>query len=199
MKVLLKNSRISFADGLFNAGKPKGIDTAVAKFGSDFLIDDKTSVYCQLDGKWTKTTMDEVLLSIANDTWKGKGKEILKSLNADKKCYRDGSARVDESGVVRSGYEGVMYVSAKNKVRPEVVDKDKSPLVQGDGKPYSGCRVNVYFDVYAMTDATKKGVHAALKAVQFAGDDEAFGGGTVSGSAEMAFEDLSVEVDDLTN
>lgn len=197
MKILLKNARISFADGLFNAGTPKGVPNATPKFGSDFIIDPKTSVFKQVEGKWLATTMDKVILEMANDAWKGKGQAMLDSLNADKKCYRNGNARVDESGSIRSGYEGTMYVSAKNKVRPEVVDKDMSPLVQEDGKPYSGCRVNVSFDIYVLTDATKKGVHATLKAVQFAGDDESFGGGVTAGAAAASFEDISVEAEDL--
>lgn len=192
MLVKLQNARLSFANGLFNATALE--PTQVAKFGADFLLTPDTTVYKKVDSAWVKTTMEDVLLEVANGTWKGKGKQMLESLEASKKCLRDGSGRVNKSGEVYAGYEGLKYVSAKTKTRPEIIDERKAPIAEQDGKIYSGCYVNVSFDVYGLADPKKKGVHSSLRAVQFCKDGPAFGAGTVAG-AKDDFEELEVSAD----
>jgi hypothetical protein len=71
----------------------------------------------------------------------------------------------------------MVYVSARNKARPVVIDKDKSPLTQADGKPYAGCYVNVSLDVWAQSNQYGKRINAKLLAVQFDKDGDAFSGG----------------------
>ena len=63
------------------------------------------------------------------------------------------------------------------KARPRVLDRDKSPLTQSDGRPYSGCYVNVSIDIWAQDNKFGKRVNAKLLAVQFHADGEAFSGG----------------------
>ena len=43
----------------------------------------------------------------------------------------------------------MLFVSARNALRPLVVDVDKSPLTAQDGKPYSGCYVNASLELWA--------------------------------------------------
>jgi hypothetical protein len=84
---------------------------------------------------------------------------------------------LDKAGEVRNGYADMSYITARNKVRPIVVDRDKTPLIEADGKPYGGCYVNVSVDVYAMDKpGMGKSVNATLLAVQFVEDGESFGG-----------------------
>ena len=87
------------------------------------------------------------------------------------------------------GFPGNFFVTARNKSRPLVIDRDKSPLTEADGRPYSGSYVNVILDVWAQDNSWGKRVNATLKGVQFSKDGEAF-----SGSAPASidsFDDVS--------
>ena len=191
MKLFLEGARLSFARGLFVAEAMEEGQTK--KFGADFIIEPTTKVYkvALVDGKTVRTPIDmpTAMIETANETWKGKGKEMLAALESSKKCYRNGDARMTPTGEVRQGYAGHYYLAAKNATRPTVLDKDKTPLTEQDGKPYSGCYVNVSVEIYGMSDMKKKGVHASLKGVQFHSDGESFGGSSAASADE--FDDLS--------
>ncbi|MBK6587896.1 MAG: DUF2815 family protein [Acidobacteria bacterium] len=190
MKLFIEGARLSFAHQLFNAEAMEEGQTK--KFGADFILEETTKVYkvTSVDGKNVRTpiTAAAAMIEVANETWKGKGKEMLAALESSKKCLRNGDARLSSSGEVYVGYEGKLYFSAKNATRPTILDKDKTPLTEADGKPYSGCYVNASIEIYGMSDMKKKGVHASLKGVQFHSDGESFGGGGVASPDE--FDDL---------
>jgi hypothetical protein len=192
MKVRLNNVRIAFAHGLFTASALE--ENQTPKFGADFILTPGHSVQKEvIEGdtkKWVPTKMSEVLLALADEGWKGKGKTALEGLETSKKCLRPGNTKTNKSGDVYDGFSDLWYVAAKNKARPDVRDANKAVLTEKDGKPYSGCYVNAIIDVYCMTDPKKKGVHAALKGVQFVRDGDAFGGGGVA--SEDDYDDLSV-------
>ena len=106
-----------------------------------------------------------------------------------KVCLRDGDLKPD-----LEGYPGNFTISMRGKVRPTIVGKNKEILVEADGKPYSGCYVNLIFDLFAYTTSAK-GVAAGLKGVQFRADGDAF-----SGSAPASvddFENMADTGDDL--
>jgi hypothetical protein len=190
MKLRLRKVRVSFADGLFTAKAMEPGQTP--KFGADFLLVPGSEVFAvALDGKATKIEPTQALVQVANETWKGRGVEMLQALEASKKCLRDGNKRMTKSGEPYTDYEGLLYFSAKNKRAPELFDIDgKTRITSDNGRIYSGCYVTAIIDVYGLADPKKKGVHASLLAVQFTGDGDAFAG---SGSRADAsdFEDLS--------
>lgn len=82
-----------------------------------------------------------------------------------------------------AGYdESVMVVSANanpeaGNPRPTIVDRDRSPLTAGDGKPYAGCYVNMLVSFWAQDNQYGKRINAQLLGVQFLRDGDAFGGG----------------------
>lgn len=176
MKIHLNNVRISFANGLFKASST--VEGGPLKYGADFLLTPGHEVYIvNPDGSKKKSTMKDVELAVATETWKANGAKMLASLEASKRAHRDGDQRMKKDGTPYEGYEGLWYVTAKNTARPLVIDADKTPLTEADGKPYSGCYVNAIIEVYGNAAPTKKGVFAALKGVQFVRDGDAFGGG----------------------
>lgn len=196
MKVRLENVRLAFAHQLFTASAMEEGQTL--KYGVDSILEAGSVVKKFVPegdspkvGKWVSTTMAAVILEVANEAMKGKGEAWLKTLENSKKCHRNGDLRVNKSGDVYDGYEDHWYVTAKNKVRPTILNRDKSPIEEKDGVIYSGCYANVTIDVYAMTDPKKKGVHAALKGVQFVKDGDAFGGGAPASPDD--FDDLGVD------
>ena len=91
-----------------------------------------------------------------------------------------------------------MIVSTRSYQRPSVFGSDKSPLTEADGKIYSGCFVNVSFDIWAQTYNGVPRINAQLRGVQFAKDGDAFSGGQAASADE--FDDVSdvggVEEDD---
>lgn len=195
IKVRLQNVRLAFAQQLF---VPSSVEEGKdPKYGCDsLLVPGHTVVKAVVEGsgenaktKWVTSDMKSILLEVANDAMKGKGQAWLDALENSKRCYRDGSLRVTKSGDQYEGYEGIWYVAAKNKARPLIVDVNKTPLTQADGKPYSGCYANVLIEVYAITDPKRKGVHASIKGVQFVKDGDAFGGGAPASPDE--FDELS--------
>lgn len=195
--VRLKNVRLAFAHQLFT---PSAFEEGqIKKFGCDAIlvpgsgVEKKTGVDEAGRATWAPTTMEAVLLEVANEVTKGKGATWLAGLENSKKCYRNGDLRTTPGGDVYDGYEGCWYVTAKNKARPTLLDERKRPLTEADGKPYSGCYATVTVDVYPMTEAKKKGVHGALKGVQFLRDGDAFGGGGVASPDD--FEDVTEGAD----
>lgn len=186
MKLRLNNVRLGFAQQLFT---PSAVEEGKEpKYGCDSLLVAGSSVQKAVVGgtkeapavTWHPTTMPDALLEVANEAMKGKGKPWLDALENSKRCHRNGDSRVTRGGDPYEGYEGVWYVAAKSKARPLIIDANKAPLTAADGKPYSGCYANVVIEIYAMVDPKKKGVHAAIKSVQFVKDGDAFGGGAPS-------------------
>lgn len=106
-------------------------------------------------------------------------------------CFQDGdyrSANADKPSTYEA-YAGMFALSANNKARPSIFDQDgRTPLVEQDGKPYAGCYVNAFVDVYAYNNGGW-GVSAGLGGVQFLRDGDSFGG-TARVAAGM-FDDMS--------
>lgn len=196
MKLMIQNARVSFANGLYKASAFEA--GQAEKFGADFILTDKTTVLeVRADGTKVKTTLKAAELAVANEAWKGKGASMLEDLEASKKAYRNGNKRKNKNGEVYEGYEGNWYITAKNTQRPTLLDKARQPVTEEDGIIYSGCFVNVSIDLYANTKPATKGVFAALKGVQFAGDGEAFGGGGTARADEFDEVTEGADADDI--
>lgn len=168
MKIFLKKVRGSYMN-LFEARSYEGSEP---RYSASYIMPpDHPSV----------AEIKNAITVVAKDKWGAKADAILKQLTAaGKTCLRDGDTKGGD------GYEGNLFVSASSKKRPQVVDKDgKTPLTNDDGKPYSGCYVNAYIEIWAMDNQFGKRICASLGAVQFHGDGEAFGsGGSVGGEFE---------------
>lgn len=130
--------------------------------------------------------INKAITLAANEKWGAKGPETLALLRKTLKiCLHDG----DEKPAYE-GFAGNHFISASNKVRPHIVDRNKNPLVPVDGRPYAGCYVNAVIDIWAQENTYGKRINASLMGVQFLRDGDAFGGGAPA--AEEDFEDLTV-------
>lgn len=176
MKVNLKNVRLSFPD-LFTPRPFKPGDEP--KYKATFLI--------AKDDPQIKA-IEDAIKAVATEKWKNKADSVLKSIrgNPNKFCFQDGDTKDYD------GYEGMMAVTAGNKARPTVIDRDKSPLTQEDGKPYAGCYVNASIEFFTY-DNSGNGISASLRGVQFVKDGDSFGGGGVAKTDE--FDDLGADAD----
>lgn len=176
MKVKLTNVRLSFP-ALFTPEAFKPGDAP--KFKATFLIEKGSELDRQVQA---------AILETAKAKWNAKGAQIVAGIkgNPNKFCYQDGDTKSYD------GYQGMMALAAGSKVRPLVLDKDKSPLSEADGKPYAGCYVNATVEFFAYENSGN-GISAQVLGVQFFADGDSFGGGSV-GSVDD-FDDLAVDSD----
>ena len=162
-ELMLKNVRLAFADALFEA-KAGGDGQGKPAFSCTFIMPkDHPSV----------ASIKAAMKAAAEDKWGAKAPDILKALIAGGKvCLRNGEEKAQYEG-----FDGNLYVSARSPTRPLIIDTDRSPLTQADGKPYSGCFVNAKIAVWAQDNKFGKRLNAQLQGVQFYKDGDAFGGG----------------------
>lgn len=181
MELKLANVRLSFpalfTPEAFQPGDPP-------KFKATFLVEKGSALH---------TKIDAAILATAREKWGAKAEKLVAGMrgNPNKFCFQDGD------GKAYDGYEGMMALSAKNSVRPLVLDANKSPLQEADGRPYAGCYVNAILDLFAYEN-TGAGISASLKGVQFLRDGDSFTGG--GAASEDDFEDVTAgaTADDLT-
>ena len=174
--MLISNIRISFPDLFTARAQAEGSEP---KFACTFLVE---------PGSAQETAINNEILRVVESKWPGKGAQIIKQISGNNMrfCFRP----ADEKDY--QGFEGMRFFKASSKVRPTIIDRDRSPLTQEDGKPYAGCYVNAIVDFYAY-DNNGKGVGCALKGIQFFKDGDAFAGGGVARPDD--FEDLGFEND----
>lgn len=181
MKVKLTNVRLAFPV-LFEAKTVNGEGTPA--FSASFLLDPADPQV---------KALNQAIEQVAKDKWGAKAEAILKQMRAqDKVTLHDGGLKAN-----CGGFPGNLYVSARSATRPLVIDKDKSPLTEQDGKPYAGCFVNASIELWPQDNNYGKRVNAGLRGVQFFRDGDAFAGG--GAASEDEFDDISsgATADDL--
>lgn len=180
MKIKLTNVRLSFPS-LWKAEPFKPGDQP--KFKATFLIEKGSEQHKQVEA---------AILEVLKLKVGAKAESVLKQIrnNPNKFCYQDGDTKS------YTGYEGMMALAAKNAMRPLVIDRDRSPLTEADGKPYAGCYVNASVEFFAY-DNSGVGVSASVQGVQFVKDGDRFAGG--SSADESDFDEITdgADADDL--
>lgn len=169
MKIMLKNVRLSFPC----LWEPRDFNGEGKKtFSASFIMkkDDENVAMLR-----------KSMMQVAQEKWKDKAMAVAKALKAgDKIPLHDGDAKADIDG-----YAGMMYLNARAQVRPLVIDRDRSPLSESDGKPYGGCYVNASIELWAQDNQFGKRINATLRGVQFVKDGEAFAGASSADASEF--------------
>lgn len=177
MKLILKNVRLAFPVLWTPEPFPEG-DDPTPYYSASFLIPKTDPMVAEINA---------VIKATAVEKWGAKADTMLKSAKANNKLFlKDGDLKTYD------GFEGMYYVSARTKVRPRILDRQKTPLAESDGKPYAGCVVLAILGTYGY-DKGSIGVGAGLQGIQFVRDGDAFGGARAA--SEEEFEDLGVEED----
>lgn len=173
MKLKLNDVRIAFPV-LF---EPKTVNgEGKPAFSSSFLLDPADAQV---------KAINAAIGQVAKEKWGTKADAILKQMRAqDKVCLHDGDLKSNYDG-----FPGMLYVSARAATRPLVIDRDKSPLAESDGRPYAGCYVNCSIELWAQDNNYGKRVNASLRGVQFFRDGDAFAGGAPA--SEDEFDDVA--------
>jgi hypothetical protein len=181
MKLKLNNVRLAFPQ-LFEAKTVNGEGDPA--FSATFLIDPADPQVAAIN---------KAIDAVAAEKWGAKAPATLQQLRkADKVCLHDGDLKA-----TYDGFPGNLFVSARNKLRPTVLNADKTPLVAADGKPYAGCYVNAMLELWPQENNYGKRINATLMGVQFYRDGDSFTGGGVASDSD--FDDVTVgaTADDL--
>lgn len=173
-EIILKNVRISYPFIFEKYVNPQG---EIGKYQCSLLLDKKDTQ--------TKRILDEAI-----EQCKKENNGVIKDRRVDEAhCFlKDGDNLDGEEN------QGVWVIKAKNNRRPKVVNRDRSPIVEGDDIIYGGCYVYANISLWFSNHPTGgRQILANLHGVQFAKDGVKFGDGVV----ECEFEDITNEFDDI--
>jgi hypothetical protein len=191
VKIRLIDWRLAFPN-LFKATAPQG--GGEIAFSASFIAPPtrmKVTKFVAKGQPYAATTIDAVLLAVANEKWGAKGPAMLKALKAaDKICLHNGDSKADYEG-----FPGNMFISARSKVRPSTMDGQKNEIGEQDGLLLSGYYVDAVLDIWAQENSFGKRINAQLKGVQFRRKGDVFSGGGAP-AEDDDFDEISVEGDE---
>lgn len=167
--ITLKNVRLSFPN-LWTA--KAFMEGQTPKFNANFLLDKDTDA-AQIAN--LKKEMKKAVVATFGD-------KIPATLQS---CLGDGASKAYD------GYENTMYISASNRNRPTVIDRDRTPIVEEDAKIYAGCYVNAAISLWCLNQPFGKRICSNLEAIQFVKDGEPFG--SPRPDVNNVFADISAE------
>lgn len=167
-KINIKNARLSFPS-IFRKATFQGVEAN--KYEATFLLDkdkdaDQIAVIEKAIEKFKTETFGE-----------GKAPKSLKLTG-----FMDGDTKDYD------GYANKMALKATTSRRTVVIDRDKTPLVEDDGRPYAGCYVNAIVSPWFSDHPTGgKQILFNLEGIQFYKDGEPFGDSSISVDAFDVF------------
>jgi hypothetical protein len=190
-KIALKSVRLSFArlfvPKAFSEGQQE-------RYEGSFLLDPSDKSHAAIIAK-----IVEYANGLIGVKWEGEapaGLECCFQYADGEEPIELGKNRLKWRGKPKTydGYEGMFVISSANTTRPTVVDRDRTPLTEADGKPYSGAYVNGSITLWVQDNKYGQRINANLRAVQFVKDGEAFG--VRPADAEEEFDVLDGDDDD---
>lgn len=155
---------------------------------------DKNGMYsCSLlIPKSDTKTINAVKKAIEAAIIDGKSKLQNKDGSINRKTLKLPLRDADEEGKT-GDYEGMMFLNAKSKRRPQVVDRHKEMLYEAE-EIYSGCYCNVMVNFYAFAMEGNKGIGAGLGNIQKVRDGEKLGYG--GSTAAEDFDEFEEEIEE---
>lgn len=130
-------------------------------------------------------TIEKIKTAIKAAIEEGKSK-LAKAGGGIPKNLKQPLRDADEEGMEDPSYEGMMFINATSRTRPQIVDRKVQPITDPE-EIYSGCYCNVSVNFYAFNVGPNRGIAAGLNNIQKVKDGERFAGGP---SAEDDFEAL---------
>jgi hypothetical protein len=130
---------------------------------------------------------------MAMEKWKEHANTVMTMIQQDRKsrCFGMGEEKINKKTFQPyDGYPGMMFISAGRDTPPQIIQADGTPVdpantmayQQLTRKMYGGCRVNAAVKPWVQENEHGRGIRCDLIALQFAGDDTAFGEGNIDAS-----------------
>lgn len=131
--------------------------------------------------------------AMALEKWKEHAQTVMGMIQQDRKsrCFGMGEEKINKKTFQPyDGYPGMFFISAGRDTPPQIIQADGTPVdpantmayQQLTRKMYGGCRVNAAVKPWLQENTHGRGIRCDLIALQFAGDDTAFGEGNVDAS-----------------
>jgi len=167
-KINIKNARLSFPS-LFRKSVFQGVESK--KYEATFLLDKDTDAD-QIDA--IHQAIEKFKIETFGEDKAPKSLKLTGFMDGDSKDY--------------DGYANKMGLKATTSRRTVVIDRDKTPLVEDDGRPYAGCYVNAIVSPWFSDHPTGgKQILFNLEGVQFYKDGAPFGDSSISVDAFDVF------------
>lgn len=194
MEIFVNDVRLAFTDLRKRGLPPKDKPDEPGKYGCQGILDENSPAHI---------AVRDAMIAVAKAKWPDNWQNIIRSLPKDKKCLRKGDENLDQKGNIRNGFEGKLYLVAKNaEAVPLIAPIAKKPdgswnlLPPESGKPFAGCYANLKVDIYA-SNKFGNAIYATLMAVQFVRDGDSFGGGVVA--SPDGFGDVAGAVEEFSS
>jgi hypothetical protein len=157
---------------------------------------ERTSYNCELimpeDHAGFKQFMQKYA-EMALTKWAEHANQVMQIIQNDRKlrCFGRGEEKVNQKTFQPyDGYAGNFYITCGRETPPQMIQLDGSAIDPNNTmayqqlarKMYGGCRINAAVKPWLQENKHGRGVRCDLVAVQFAGDDKAFGEGAVDAS-----------------
>jgi uncharacterized membrane protein YgcG len=160
IEVYIEKVRLSHPH-LWVATTFKGDKNARPKYQASFIVDPQENKKAH-DAIW------DAIDGVQDAKW-----EDSEYCELAKLPYVDGDKKNKKK--FREEYKGMFILTAKNDRRPQVLDRDKTPLTKDDPIPYAGCFVDALVRIYALDNEWGERVNCSLEIVRFHKDGTAFG------------------------
>ena len=172
--VVLKNVRLGFPK-LWKAEAATADGTP--KFGASLIMEPDSAEY-----KANVKACEAAVAYVSKKTWADKAERISAAIERKRKAFRDGDGETNQEGDTWDGFSGTTIVSAKNNKRPQILNRDKTPLAETNGVVYAGCYVDAVVSFYTTSKKEQggAGIWASLEIVRFRKDGDAFGAGSLN-------------------
>jgi hypothetical protein len=180
-KVITPVFRVSFPAIL----KPKAFEGKEAEYSVVMLFDKDIDLGKPAKGQ--KNSLKRAAFYAAVEKW---GKDKTKWPRNLKMPFRDGEEKSDVDG-----YEGTIFITARSKTQPNLVDQRLRPITSEDDF-YAGCYAHAEVMAAAFDNSGNKGVSFWLQNIQKVRDGEPFSGRL---PADQVFGALESDDDEETD
>jgi hypothetical protein len=179
--IFLSNVRLSFPQLV----EPRSsVENGPKKYSADFIMPMNHPGVQAFSAEYTKG---------AQEKWKEHAQAVMQLIQNDRKlrCYGQGNEKVNSKTFKHyDGYADQFYISSNKDQMPQMIQADGSAVDATNTmayqalarKLYGGCYVNAAIRPWLQENKHGRGIRADLVAVQFAGDDQAFGEGRTDAS-----------------
>lgn len=166
-RLTIKEGRLAF----LHCFEPNSVDGGKESFNCNIILEPGNEAVAMIRAE------EERLAKLA---WGDKAGAVLEMI----KAKNDQALKPGALKAKFDGFAGNLFLSAKNAVRPTVVNRNGSPLTAKDGVIYSGAYALIHISLWTQDNNFGQKINANLLGLQFLRDGDAFSGGPAPSAAD---------------